>query len=29
MGRLILFSPIGGTDPIASSTEYDGSMLHI
>lgn len=29
MGQLIFFSPIGGTDPIASSTEYDGSMLHI
>lgn len=29
MGQTILFSPIGGTDPIASSTEYDGSMLHI
>lgn len=29
MGRLMFFSPIGGTDPIASANEYDGSMLHI
>ena len=29
MGQLILFSPIGGTDPIAVSNLRDGSMLHI
>lgn len=29
MGKKILFSPIGGNDPVSSSTEYDGSMLHI
>lgn len=29
MGKIILFSAIGGTDPVASSTEKDGSMLHI
>ena len=27
MGKKILFSPIGGTDPITK--EHDGSMLHI
>ncbi len=27
--RTILFSPIGGTDPIAASNCRDGSMLHI
>lgn len=29
MGKTVLFSPIGGTDPIATATGYDGSMLHI
>lgn len=29
MGKRILFSPIGGTDPIASTSVYEGSMLHI
>lgn len=29
MGKTILFSPIGGTDPIANSNLRDGSMLHI
>ncbi len=29
MGQIILFSPIGGTDPIAVSNLRDGSMLHI
>ena len=29
MGKRILFSPIGGTDPIASTSGYEGSMLHI
>lgn len=29
MSQLILFSPIGGTDPIAVSNLRDGSMLHI
>lgn len=27
--KTFLFSPIGGNDPISSSTESDGSMLHI
>lgn len=27
--KKVLFSPVGGTDPIAPSTEKDGSMLHI
>ena len=27
--KTYLFSPIGGNDPISSSTESDGSMLHI
>ena len=25
----ILFSPLGGTDPISENNFYDGSMLHI
>lgn len=25
----ILFSPIGGTDPVSDKNFYDGSMLHI
>ena len=29
MGRKILFSPVGGNDPVSSKTEHDGSMLHI
>lgn len=29
MGRKILFSSIGGNDPVSSATEYDGSALHI
>lgn len=29
MGRVVLFSPIGGNDPVSSATEYDGSMLQI
>ena len=29
MGKRILFSPIGGTDPIAEKNIQDGSMLHI
>ena len=29
MRKTILFSPIGGNDPVSSSTERDGSMLHI
>ena len=29
MSKLILFSPVGGTDPIATSNLRDGSMLHI
>lgn len=29
MNKTILFSPVGGTDPISSSNCRDGSMLHI
>ena len=29
MNKTILFSPVGGTDPIATSNFRDGSMLHI
>ena len=29
MGKKILFSPIGGTDPISENNYRDGSMLHI
>lgn len=29
MSKKILFSPIGGNDPVSSATESDGSMLHI
>lgn len=29
MNEVILFSPIGGTDPISNYNYYDGSMLHI
>lgn len=29
MGKTILFTPIGGTDPISSTNYQDGSMLHI
>ena len=29
MKKKILFSPVGGTDPIATSNFRDGSMLHI
>lgn len=29
MGKTILFSPVGGTDPISKHNIYDGSMLHI
>lgn len=29
MSKKILFSSIGGNDPVSSATEYDGSMLHI
>lgn len=29
MSKKILFSPIGGNDPVSSTTERDGSMLHI
>lgn len=28
MGKVILFSPIGGTDPISNSNGHDGAMLH-
>lgn len=29
MGRTILFSPVGGTDPISATNVFDGSLLHI
>jgi CRISPR type III-A/MTUBE-associated protein Csm6 len=29
MSKTILFSPVGGTDPISSTNYRDGSMLHI
>lgn len=29
MNKTILFSPVGGTDPISLNNCYDGSMLHI
>ena len=29
MGKTVLFSPVGGTDPISLSNLRDGSMLHI
>ena len=29
MGRTILFTPVGGTDPISETNLQDGSMLHI
>lgn len=29
MGKTILFSPVGGTDPISKHNIYDGSLLHI
>ena len=29
MNKTILFTPMGGTDPISSTNCYDGSMLHI
>lgn len=29
MNRTILFSPVGGTDPIHNKNCRDGSMLHI
>lgn len=29
MGRKILFSPVGGTDPISQDNIYDGALIHI
>ena len=29
MGMKLLFSPLGGTDPISNTNMYDGAMLHI
>ena len=29
MGKVILFSPVGGTDPISKDTIHDGALLHI
>ena len=28
MGKVILFSPVGGTDPISNSNGHDGALLH-
>lgn len=29
MSKVVLFSPVGGTDPISEKNYFDGSMLHI
>ena len=29
MSKVVLFSPVGGTDPISETNYRDGSMLHI
>jgi len=29
MGKTVLFSPVGGTDPISINNMHDGSLLHI
>ena len=29
MNRKILFSPVGGTDPMSEKNDHDGAMLHI
>ena len=29
MGKTILFTPVGGTDPISASNCYEGAVLHI
>lgn len=29
MSKVVLFSPVGGTDPISENNYYDGSLLHI
>lgn len=29
MNQIILFSPVGGTDPISTTNCYDGALLHI
>ena len=29
MGRIILFSPVGGTDPVSNTNFYDGALIHI
>ncbi len=28
MGRIILFSPVGGTDPVSNSNGHDGALIH-
>lgn len=28
MGKVILFSPVGGTDPISNNNAKDGALLH-
>mgnify|MGYP004492659635 FL=1 len=29
MGKTILFTPVGGTDPISATNYYEGAILHI
>ena len=29
MGKVILFTPVGGTDPISATNYYEGAILHI
>ena len=29
MNQTILFSPVGGTDPVSTTNCYDGALLHI
>ena len=29
MNKTILFSPVGGTDPVSESNMQDGSLIHI
>ena len=28
MGKIILFSPVGGTDPVSNSNGHDGALIH-
>ncbi len=29
MGKIVLFSPVGGTDPMSADNDHDGSLIHI